>query len=84
MQKKLKNYLNKAKTDLQLSSSQHRSKERNKQDCIKKLKSLLTEKAFFEAKKRHATKPTRSSVKKRLDSKRKHSETKQNRKKIKY
>ena len=83
IKKNLKNYLNKAKTHLLISCSAHRSKERNKQECIKKLKHLLDSKAFFEPKKRKATKPTRSSVKKRLESKRKQSEVKKNRQKIK-
>lgn len=84
IRKNLKNYLNKACTILQISCSENRSKERNKQECFKKLKYLLAEKAFFEPKKRLATKPTRSSIKKRLDSKKKDSVTKKNRKKVDY
>lgn len=84
IKKNLHNYINKSKTSLSLSCSTSRSKERNKQDCLKKLKSLLTEKAFVEPKARVKTKPSRSSVKKRLDSKKKHSQTKQNRQKIKH
>lgn len=84
IKKNLRNYLNKSQTCLQFSCSSSRSKERNKQDCIKKLKSLLETKAFFEPKKRIKTKPSRSSVRKRLDSKTKHSQTKQNRQKVKY
>jgi len=84
IQKNLKNYLNKAQTSLQFSCSSLRSKERNKQSCIKKLKSLLENKAFLEPKQRFKTQPTRSSVKKRLESKKKQALTKQNRQKVKY
>jgi len=84
IQKNLRNYLNKAQTSLQFSCSSSRSKERNKQDCIKKLKSLLKDKAFVEPKKRYATKPTKSSIHKRLESKKKHAQTKQSRQKVKY
>jgi len=84
IQKNLANYLNKSQTCILFSCSESRSKERNKQNCIKKLKFLLETKAFVEPKKRIKTKPTRSSVKKRLDSKTKHSQTKLNRQKVKY
>jgi ribosome-associated protein len=52
IRRNLKNYLNKAKDIIQFSCSTNRSKERNKQECIKKLKHLLNERAFFEKKKR--------------------------------
>lgn len=84
VRKNLKNYLNKSGTNLQISCSQNRSKERNKQECLKKLKYLLNEKAFFEPKKRLATKPTKASIRKRLESKKKSSLTKQNRKKVDF
>jgi ribosome-associated protein len=84
IKKNLDNYLNKSQTCIHFSCSSSRSKERNKQDCIKKLKSLLETKAFVEPKKRIKTRPSRSSVRKRLDSKTKHSQTKQNRQKVKY
>lgn len=82
LKKNLKSYLNKSQDQLQISSDLYRSRERNKQDCIKKLKKLLVDRAFFKPKKRISTKPTKSSIKKRLDSKTKHSTLKQSRKKV--
>jgi len=83
IKKNLKNYLTKDLSQLQLTSSTSRSRERNKQNCIKRLKALLDDKAFVKSKVRIKTKPSRSSVSKRLDSKKKHSQIKQNRQKVK-
>ncbi|MCO4754443.1 MAG: aminoacyl-tRNA hydrolase [Bacteriovoracaceae bacterium] len=61
-----------------IQSQRHRSQSRNKLDCETKLRSMLLA-AKAEPKKRRATKPTRSSVKKRLDNKKRHSDKKKNR-----
>lgn len=68
--------------DLLIKSQEHRSQKQNKDTCIEKLLNLV-EKAFIEPKKRVKTKPTRSSQRKRLEGKKKHSEVKQNRMKVK-
>ena len=60
---------------LQISEQQSRSQLQNKMAVIQKLDRLL-EMAFLKTKRRKATKPTYSSVKKRLDSKKKLSEKK--------
>lgn len=79
---KLQTYVNKENI-LSLNSSKTRNRLRNKEDCLKKLKILL-EQAFFKPKVRKKTKPTRSSIRKRLDSKKRHSERKKDRKKVDY
>ena len=82
LKKNLKDHLNKDQTILKIQSQKHRSQDRNKQDCLKKLKKLLEEKALFKPKKRIPSKPTKASIKKRLDSKSKRSDLKANRKKF--
>ncbi|MBO9665329.1 MAG: aminoacyl-tRNA hydrolase [Bdellovibrio sp.] len=67
--------------DILIRSEEFRDQDQNRSSCLKKLQALL-QKALFVPKKRVATKPTRSSVRKRLDSKKRQSETKANRKKI--
>ena len=59
-----------------IKAQQHRSQEMNRQDALNRLQSLLLQ-ANVRPKTRHATKPTRSRVRKRLDTKSKHSKTKQ-------
>lgn len=68
--------------DLIIRSDVHRDQDQNRSECIARLHALLR-KALFVPKRRVATKPTRSSVKKRLDSKRRHAEVKASRQKIK-
>jgi ribosome-associated protein len=60
---------------LVIHSQQDRSQLQNKQLAIEKLNELLV-RAFTERKKRKSTKPTKSSVQKRLTAKKKHSEKK--------
>lgn len=67
--------------DILIRSEEHRDQDQNRSSCIKKLQALL-KKALFVPKKRVATKPSRSSVRKRLESKKLQSETKSLRKKI--
>ena len=62
-----------------ISSQAGRSQLANKQDTIKKLEELL-QKAFTKRKRRKLTKPSKASVEKRLEQKKKHSEKKSRRK----
>ena len=61
--------------ELIIKATRHRTQERNKQDALMRLCDLLT-RAAFTPKKRRKTKPTRSSVEKRLSSKKLHSKSK--------
>ncbi len=65
---------------LVLNCDTHRSQHRNKELVIKRLFELLSA-ALVEPKDRKNTKPTRASVRKRLDTKKKQSEKKKNRQK---
>ena len=67
--------------ELVIASDQFRSRERNKKDVCDRLRKIL-EKALHESKKRKKTKPTKSSIKKRLEGKKKHSDKKKARGKI--
>ena len=67
--------------EILIRSERQRDQVANKKDCVEKLVQMLKT-ALTPRKKRHATKPTRSSKRKRLDSKRVHSEKKQLRSKI--
>ncbi|AIY67218.1 alternative ribosome rescue aminoacyl-tRNA hydrolase ArfB [Pseudoalteromonas piratica] len=58
-----------------IKSQSFRTQEQNKQEALERLKSLIKS-AMVIQKKRRATKPTKSSQIKRLDSKKKHSKTK--------
>ena len=66
---------------LQVRSQLHRSQLANKEEVVRKINELL-EKALKNEKKRIATKPGKAIKEKRLDSKKKQSTHKQNRKKI--
>jgi len=66
---------------LQVRSQLHRSQLANKEEVIRKINELL-EKALKKEKKRIATKPRKAVKEKRLDSKKKQSAHKQNRRKI--
>lgn len=67
IQKQLRSFIN---SDLQifLRSDEHRDLPRNKDRCLEKLE-LLLKKAFFKEKPRKATKPSKASKRKKLDSK---------------
>jgi ribosome-associated protein len=67
--------------DILIRSEEFRDQDQNRSACLKRLQALLA-KALFVPKKRVATKPSRSSVRKRLDSKKRHSEVKAGRKKL--
>lgn len=64
---------------VQITSQRHRSQKDNQDDCIQKLHQMLDE-VQFPPKPRKATKPKRSAVLKRLNSKKKDSEKKRLRK----
>jgi len=78
--KKLAPYIT-TEGDLLLTSQESRSQTENKEIVIAKLNSLL-KKAFSKPKARKATKPTKSSKVKRVDTKKRHAEKKQWRKKL--
>ena len=61
-----------------IQSERFRDQPRNIQDCLDKLRQMLLEVAQA-PKKRKATRPSRAAKKKRLDSKRRHSDKKKNR-----
>jgi ribosome-associated protein len=64
-----------------IKAQQTRSQEKNKLAALARLKELI-QKAAVTPKKRISTKPTRSSQRKRMDSKTRHSRLKDTRKKI--
>lgn len=66
---------------LVLQCDSHRDQPRNSADCLEKLRAMILE-ATIAPKVRKATKPTRAAKRKRLESKRLHSEKKQNRSKV--
>ncbi len=65
--------------EIVINAHQYRSQEKNRQDAISRLTSLI-ERALTPPKARYATRPTRSSREKRLKLKRKRSEIKSTRK----
>ncbi|RYG25706.1 MAG: aminoacyl-tRNA hydrolase [Chitinophagaceae bacterium] len=78
--RKLANKIN-SEGFLQLKSQVHRSQLANKQEVVEKITSLV-EQALVKKKARLATRPSKAAKQKRLDSKKKDSEHKQNRQKI--
>lgn len=66
--------------DLIFKASRYRTQERNKQDALQRLQELI-QRAAIVPKKRKKTKPTKSSVEKRLTTKKLHSKNKTLRKK---
>jgi ribosome-associated protein len=71
---KLQNQLN-SEGELLVRSETHRDQDSNRKECLRKLEAIL-QKALFVPKKRIKTKPTKSSQRKRLESKKIHSEKK--------
>lgn len=67
--------------ELLVKSQTERTQLGNKQQVIKKMH-LLVQKALIVPKSRKKSKPSKAAVAKRLDSKKKKGETKQNRKKV--
>lgn len=66
-----------------IHSEKHRSQLRNKEDTIAAFRKLI-ELAFFDPKPRRKSKPSKGSIRRRLDSKKKHSDKKSNRKPPEY
>ncbi len=69
--------------ELVVSSQTSRTQSTNAKNCLTKFIKLI-EKALHVQKYRVPTKPSKSSIRKRLDSKKKDSDKKQNRKKVDY
>gem|GEM_PF-367957 len=67
------------KGELVLSADDTRSQSRNKQACMDRLKEIIM-RSMIEPKARRATKPTKGSVRRRLENKKQRSQTKQRRK----
>ena len=67
--------------DLLIRSEEHRDQDQNRSNCMRKLQVILRQ-ALHVPKKRVATKPTRSGVRKRLEAKKRASETKTMRQKV--
>jgi len=65
--------------DLIISSQEHKSQLRNKEACLTKFLKLIKA-AFTKPKPRRATKPTKGSVRRRKEDKKKHSQKKNLRK----
>jgi len=61
--------------ELLIESDETRSQSRNKAACLDRLRELVA-RAVIEPKQRRATKPTKGSIRRRLDTKNKRSETK--------
>ena len=64
-----------AEGEILIASDSHRDQGRNREECLAKLKSLLVD-ALHVPKKRKPTRATKSSQRKRVESKRKRSEIK--------
>lgn len=69
--------------EILIKAQNYRTQEQNKRDALERFKKLVQH-ACFVPTPRKETKPTRSSVRKRLDSKTKHSAKKQLRKNINH
>ncbi|MBS1917610.1 MAG: aminoacyl-tRNA hydrolase [Bacteroidetes bacterium] len=82
LQKKLANKIN-AEGFLQVRSQVHRSQLANKEEVVEKI-NLLLENALKKQKKRVATKPSKASVEKRIEFKKKQSEVKKGRQKFRF
>ncbi len=79
---KLTNHINN-EGFLHLRSDMFRDQDQNKKACLEKLRDLLKQ-AFFKPKKRIKTKPSRSAVRKRIDTKKIKGETKKLRGKVSF
>jgi ribosome-associated protein len=81
VQKKLASKIN-SEGFLQVRSQIYRSQLQNKEEVVKKMNDLVAQ-SLKKEKKRIATKPSKAAKEKRLDTKQKQSQHKQNRRKIK-
>ena len=80
--KKLQNRIN-SEGFLQVRSQTHRTQLSNKEEVIKKMNNLIAE-SLKKKKARIATKPSKGSKEKRIESKKRKSDTKQQRQRIQY
>jgi ribosome-associated protein len=64
-----------------LTSQQHRDQERNKQDCLEKLRSMVLQ-AAATPKKRRPTRPTRGSKERRIQAKKRRATLKSSRRNL--
>jgi ribosome-associated protein len=80
--KKLQNRIS-SEGFLQVRSQTHRTQLANKEEVIKKMNGLLTE-ALKKKKARIATRPSKKAKENRIESKKRKSDTKQQRQKIRY
>ena len=64
-----------------IKAQQHRSQEKNRDDALRRLQELI-QSALITRKKRKATRPTRSSRERRLESKKKSAGTKTLRRRV--
>lgn len=62
--------------ELLIRSETHRDQDSNRKECLRKFEEII-QKALFIPKKRIKTKPTKSSQRKRMDSKKLHGQKKQ-------
>ncbi len=68
---------------LQVRSQTHRTQLANKQEVVEKMNTLVSE-ALKKKKPRIATKPSKGAKERRIEHKKKNSETKQQRRKVRY
>ncbi len=80
VQQKLSNRIN-AEGELIVKAQTHRTQLANKEEAIKKVNALITD-ALKKKKPRIATKPSRAAKERRIEGKKRTSETKQGRKKF--
>jgi len=80
--KKLENRIS-SEGFLQVRSQSHRTQLANKEEVIKKMNGLITE-SLKKKKARIATKPSKKAKEKRIENKKRKSDTKQQRQKIQY
>ena len=80
--KKLENRIS-SEGFLQVRSQTHRTQLANKEEVIKKMHALITE-ALKKKKARIATRPSKNAKENRIESKKRKSDTKQQRQKVRY
>ena len=68
---------------LVIKAQQHRSQEKNKEEALQRLKTILWQ-ATQEQKKRRPTKPGKAAKRRRMDGKKQRGQLKANRKKVHY
>lgn len=82
IKKNLSRFVSSKKGIFTLSSSKFRSREANKKYCLTTFEKLIKSKAFFESKKRRASRPTKASIERRLKNKKNRGDIKKMRAKV--